>query len=84
MEDLIISGKILEKAKISPKKLLVEVAVLLYEKGKLSVGQAKKLCGLNQIAFQKELKNRGVFLNYGMKEFEEDIKTLRITDNGNH
>ena len=78
MKDLIISGEILAKAKISPKSLLIEVAVYLYEKGRLSIGQAKKLCGLNQIEFQKELKKRGVFLNYGVKEFEEDLKTLGI------
>jgi len=72
------------KAKITPEKLLVELAVYLYEKGRMSIGQAKSLCGLNQIAFQKELKSRGVYLNYGVKEFEEDLKTLGIGSHGSH
>jgi predicted HTH domain antitoxin len=78
MQDLIIKGEILEKANISPKELLIELAVYLYDKRRLSMGQAKKLAGLDQITFQQEMAKRGVYLNYGVEEFEEDMKTLGL------
>ena len=78
MQDLIIKGEILEKANISPKELLIDLAVYLYDKRRLSMGQAKKLAGLDQIAFQKEMAKREVYLNYGVEEFEEDLITLGL------
>ncbi|MCB0521914.1 MAG: UPF0175 family protein [Lewinellaceae bacterium] len=81
MQDLIIKGEILEKANISPKELLIDLAVYLYDKGRLSMGQAKKLAGLDQISFQKEMSKRGVYLNYGVEEFKEDLKTLGHVQN---
>ncbi len=76
MQDLIIKGEVLEKANISPKELLIDMAVYLYEKGKLSMGAGQKLAGLDQISFQQEMSKRGVYMNYGVEEFEEDLKTL--------
>ena len=78
MQDFIIRAEILEKANINPKELLVDFAVYLYDKGKLSMGQAKKLAGLDQLTFQREMEKRGVYLNYGVNELEEDLKTLGI------
>ncbi|MBK9015631.1 MAG: UPF0175 family protein [Saprospiraceae bacterium] len=78
MQDFVIKGDFLEKANLSPKELLVDFAIFLYEKGKLSMGQAKKLSGLGQLSFQAEMAKRGVYLNYGVEAFEEDLKTLGI------
>lgn len=69
------------KKLISPKELLIDLAVYLYDKGRLSMGQAKKLAGLDQISFQKEMSKRGVYLNYGVEEFKEDLKTLGHVQN---
>ncbi len=50
----------LEELRISPKDLMIDLAVYLYDKEKLSIGQAKKLAGLTQVEFQKEMSKRGV------------------------
>ena len=78
MQDFVIKGDFLEKANLSSKELLIDFAIFLYEKGRLSMGQAKKLSGLDQLSFQAEMANRGVYLNYGVEAFEEDLKTLGI------
>lgn len=78
MQDFVIKGDFLEKANLSPKELLVDFAIFLYEKGRLSMGQAKKLSGLDQLSFQAEMVKRGVYLNYSIDSFEEDLKTLGI------
>jgi len=71
MEDLIISAKTLEQLKITPSELLIELAVHLYDTEKLSMGQAKKLAGLTQVDFQKELAKRDVYVKYDIEDLEQ-------------
>ncbi len=53
-----------------------ELAVYLFEKGKLSFGQARKLAGLSVWDFIELLRKREVPLHYDIAEWEEDLKTL--------
>ena len=55
MEDLVISGSLLEPLELSPSELLTELSVYLYDKERLSMARAKKLAGLTQIEFQIRL-----------------------------
>ena len=76
MQDLIISGDMLEELQISPTDLLIDLAVYLYDKERLSIGQAKKLAGLSQVEFQREMSKRGVYIKYDMKDLEKDLDVL--------
>lgn len=80
MQDLIVSGSILEELRITPSELLIDLAVYLYDSEKLSIGQAKKLAGLTQIAFQKELSKRNVLIKYDVEDLETDLKNLSFLD----
>jgi len=71
IEDLIISAKTLEQLRITPSELLIEFAVHLYDTAKLSMGQAKKLTGLTQVDFQKELAKHGVYVKYDIEDLEQ-------------
>lgn len=75
---LIISDKVLEQAKVSADDLLVDLACYLYEKKRLSTGQARALVGLNQIAFQQELAARGIDIHYTEEDLEKDLKNLGV------
>ncbi len=75
---LIIPIEVLEQAKMTAQELAVEIAVYLYEKKRLTMGQAKRVAGLGQIAFQHELAKRGVYIHYNLADFEKDIKNLGI------
>lgn len=76
MDDLVISGEVLEKAEISGSDLLIEIAVYLYEKERLSIGQAKDLAGLDLVSFQKELAKRDVYLHYDINDYYSDLENL--------
>jgi predicted HTH domain antitoxin len=52
---LIVPTEFLEKAHITASELFLEIAVYLYEKKRLTLGQAKNLTGMAQIAFQKRI-----------------------------
>ena len=80
MQDLIISGTLLKEMNLSPAELLINLAVYLYDKEQLSMGQAKKLAGLTQIQFQKEMAKRKVFIKYDIEDLEKDLATLTQLD----
>ncbi len=80
MEDLIIPAKTLQQLKTTPSELLIEIAVHLYDREKLSMGQAKKLAGLTQIVFQRELAKRDVCIKYDIEDFETDLNNLSFLD----
>lgn len=50
-----IPEEVLESAMISAEELLIELAVYLYDKERLSFGQAKTLAGHDHLSFQKEI-----------------------------
>lgn len=76
MQDLVISATVLEELRLSPSELTIDLAVYLYDKEKLTMGQAKKLAGLTQIEFQKEIAKRGVLVKYGIEDLKKDLETL--------
>ena len=76
---LIIEDEYLQEMNLSSEALRLEIAILLYQQQRLSLGKASKLAGLNQILFQKEMGKRKVEVNYDADEFARDLKTLGIS-----
>lgn len=74
---VVISDDVLQSARMSVKELLQEIAVTLFQKEKLTLGQASGLAEMSQYQFQHLLASRGVALHYDLKEFEDDLETLR-------
>jgi len=72
-----IPRDIVESAKIPENEFervaRVELAVALYAKGILSLGQARRLAGLSKWEFLEELAKRGVERHYTREELEDDI-----------
>jgi predicted HTH domain antitoxin len=75
---LIIEDRELQSAHITGDELRLEIAIMLYQQRRLSLGKASEFAGLNKIIFQKELGRREIPVNYDEDEFEEDLKTLGI------
>jgi predicted HTH domain antitoxin len=75
--DLLIKEEVLQKAEITAEELLIEMAVYLYDTGRLSMGQARNLAGLDQIAFQKEMAKRDIYIKYDAEDLETDLQNLK-------
>ena len=78
VEDLVISKDILQSVKMTSSQLTLEIAVYLYAQKKLTLGQAKRLAGLDQITFQKELVQRHINIHYDMADVLKDLQNLGI------
>lgn len=76
--DFIVPKEVLQSANITPEELAIEIAVHLYETKRLTLGQAKRLAGLDQIAFQKELAARNVYLQIETEDVLHDLENLGI------
>jgi predicted HTH domain antitoxin len=75
---LIITDDTLSKAQLSADELLVDLACYLYDKKRMSMGQARQLTGLDQIRFQKELAKRDIYIHYTAEDLEKDLQNLGI------
>lgn len=73
---IVISDDILYATHMTETEFLQEIAILLYEKGKLSLGKASKLARMGRIQFQLLLASRQIPINYDIEDFEADLKTL--------
>lgn len=75
---LLIEDRELASVYMSEEELRLEIAIMLYEKGKLSMGKAGHFAGMNRILFQKELAKRKIPVNYDEEELMRDLATLGI------
>lgn len=74
---LVISDDVLEIAHMTATELAQEIAVLLYQRDKLTLGQASQLARMSQLQFQHLLASRSIAVHYGVADFEADLQTLR-------
>jgi predicted HTH domain antitoxin len=74
---VVIPDNIVYSTRMTEEELLQEIAILLYQKEKLSMGQASKLARMNQWQFQLLLGSRKIPVHYDVTEFESDLNTLR-------
>lgn len=72
-----IPDEILQTARMSEEELRQELAVLLFQKDRLTLGQASRLAGMDLLRFQHLLASRGIPVHYDVEEFEQDLSTLR-------
>jgi predicted HTH domain antitoxin len=72
-----LPGEIFHTTRLSESELKTELAVHLFEIGKLSFGKARQLTELNIWQFMQLLGSRNISIHYDVKEYEEDLTTLK-------
>jgi predicted HTH domain antitoxin len=74
---LVIDDEVLKKAGLSEQEARVELAVRLFEIGRLELWPAAQVAGMPKMDFVFELGSRGIdALRYGVDELNKDIETL--------
>jgi len=68
----------IKAAQISASELLLDIAVYLYDKERLSLGQARKLAGLDIVSFQRAVAERNVFIKYNLDDLNRDIQNMNL------
>ncbi|MDJ1177346.1 UPF0175 family protein [Roseofilum sp. BLCC_M91] len=73
---ILISDEILTLTHMTEPEMRQEIAVLLFQKRKLSLSQASRFAQMNRIAFQHLLASREIPV-YDLEDFEKDIRNLQ-------
>jgi predicted HTH domain antitoxin len=68
---------ILDSARLTISELQVEMAVYLYQQGRLSVGKARELAGMSLWEFRQLLASRRISPHYDAADLDQDLTTLR-------
>ncbi|MEH1831281.1 MAG: UPF0175 family protein [Nostoc sp.] len=75
--NVVIPNEILAATRMTEGEMKQEIAVMLFQKEKLTLAQASRFAEMNRIAFQHLLASRQISVHYGIEDFEQDIENLR-------
>jgi len=79
MKDVVmveIPRGVLRAARMTPEELRQELAIHLFQQGKLSFGKARQMAGMNAWGFQQLLGSRGIPVHYNTEDYEQDRLAL--------
>lgn len=71
-----IPRDILHTSRMSPVEMKRELALTLFQQGKISFGKARELAGMTVWAFQQLLGSREILVHYDVEDYLEDRATL--------
>lgn len=75
---VVISDEILQASQLTPSEFRQEIAIHLFQTGRLTLGYASRLADIPLNEFRQLLKQRNVALySYDVEDFELDLKNLQ-------
>jgi predicted HTH domain antitoxin len=75
---VVISDELVEASQLTPSEFRQEIALHLFQTGRLTIGYASQLGEMPLSAFRQLLKQRGIPLYvYDVEDFDLDMKNLR-------
>lgn len=77
---VVITDEVLQTIQMSDTELLQEIAILLFQQERFTLGQASNFALMNQLEFQRLLASRKIPLHYDIAELREDIKSLEANN----
>ncbi len=72
-----LPSDVLLASRLTKSELKVELAIHLFDQGKLSLGKARELAGMDIWQFMQLLGARGITACYDVEEYEDDLETLK-------
>jgi len=74
---VVIADEILEASQLTQAEFLQEIALHLFQLGRLPLGMAAQVAEMEPLAFRALLKDRQIPLyRYDVEDFETDLQTL--------
>lgn len=73
---IIIPDEVIQSTGISEAELLREIAIMLFQQERFTLGQASQFAQMNQFQFQRLLASRQIPLHYDIAELREDANSL--------
>jgi predicted HTH domain antitoxin len=74
---VIVPDEILATTRMTKTEMRQEIAVMLFQRERLTLAQSSRFAGMHRVAFQHLLASRHIPIHYGVEDFEQDIQNLR-------
>ncbi len=74
---VVIPDEIVQTTRMTEMEFFQEIAVMLFQREKVTLGQASRLARMSQWQFQHLLAARQIPGHYDIAEFAADVRTLR-------
>ena len=75
---LIISDEFIKASQMTAEELKIEIAIMLFQQGKLSLGKASELAEINRFQFEQILKQKNIpAYTYDVEDLEIDLQNLK-------
>jgi len=75
-----IPRDVMHTARMSAGDMKRELALALFQQGRLSLGKARELAGMTVWAFQQLLGSREISVHYDVEDYLEDRTALEALD----
>jgi predicted HTH domain antitoxin len=72
-----LNDNVINSTGLNDHELRIELAVRLYEDGKITVGQGGMMTGLGHVKFQHELGKRQIPWQFDIEDLHADLETLK-------
>ena len=72
-----IPREVIHATRMTPQELRRELAIHLYQQGKLSFGKAREMANMDIWSFQQLLGIKEISVRYDVEDYEEDLATLK-------
>jgi len=74
---ILITDEILRSIQMTDAELRQEIAVMLFQQERFTLGQASRFVEMSQLQFQRLLASRHISLHYDVAELREDVESLK-------
>jgi predicted HTH domain antitoxin len=74
---IVLSSPVFDRLGLSEAEIVLELAIVLYRKKRLSYFEALELSGLERVVFDDLLSDRNISAEYTVVDLKEDMETLR-------
>jgi predicted HTH domain antitoxin len=71
--DAKLLNDVLYASRMTEDEFRTELAVMLYQRGKVSLGWAADFCGVGRVRFQHLLASRDIPIHYDRAALEQDL-----------
>ena len=61
---------------MTEQELRIELAILLFQQGKLSFGKAREMAEMDFWSFQQLLGSRSIPVHYDQDDFDKEVATI--------
>jgi predicted HTH domain antitoxin len=73
---VVIPDEILTVTRMTEAEMRQEIAIMLFQREKLTLAPASRFAGIHRVAFQHLLASRRIPVHYGGEDFEQEIQNL--------